>query len=454
MDGQLMTRSHRRAHRELLLLVAALGLVAATYVAQAVNARPAEPAPRTPIAAPGAQPASRDAASGTLTLPEQIAFWTRRVAEQPSDFLSLTQLAVAHAEQARLTFDVAGYDRASEAVERALSISPQNPATVRARAAIRVALHDFLGAATDARSVLAAVPDDAAALALLGDAQLELGSIDDARATYALLAEAAASPALDVRLARLAYLTGDPGEALRLARRALGAAPGEATERAFYAYAVGEYARLGGDAATARGAYELALSLRPDDLPALVGLARIEAFDGRTDAALDLLERAAAIAPQPEVLALTADLRRLGGDDVGADRAEATVRLTADLAAASARGRVFDRQLVQFGLDHGGPAAALLDDARLALDARSDASGHDLVGWAAYRAGRLDVAAAASEAALASGIRDARLLYHAGAIDRATGDEARGRQRLEAAIALGPALDPAEVAEARRLLAP
>ncbi|HEV8489005.1 MAG TPA: tetratricopeptide repeat protein [Candidatus Limnocylindrales bacterium] len=410
--------------------------------------------PTTPLPVPGAGP-STDAlpAAGRLTIDQRIDFWAARVSEQPSDFLSLVQLGLAHAESARLAGDLDGYGRASAAIDRALALSPEYPPAIRARATVRYALHDFAGAAADAGRVLAGLPDDPVALATLADSQLELGRIDQAREGYRALESIAPGPALDVRLARLAYLTGDRQGAVGLARAALAAAPsviGDSVERGFYEYALGEYARLAGDRATARAGFERALALRPTDLGALVGLARIEASEGRVRVALGLLDGAAAIAPQPEVMTLAGDLLHLEGDEAGATERYETVRLTGVLAGLPSA--VYDRQLLLFELDRDGATEELVAAARSALADRSDAAGHDLVAWAAYRLGRLDLAAAESDTALATGIRDARLIYHAGAIAIATGDRVRGEALIREALALGPALDPLETAQARRLL--
>ena len=91
------------------------------------------------------------------------------------------------------------------------------------------------------------------------------------------------------------------------------AAADDETDLGFYDYAVGEYARFTGDAAAARKAYTDALAVRETDIASLVGLARIDAFEGRTAAAIAGLEKAAAIAPQPETLALLGDLQTAVG---------------------------------------------------------------------------------------------------------------------------------------------
>lgn len=400
----------------------------------------------------GSTGAGEAPAADRIDLAQRLAFWVARVDQQPGDFLSWLHLAAAHAEHARRTADVSSYERAAVAVATAIEIVPNYPPAFGVRAAVRFATHDFAGAIDDAERVLETLPRDLAALAVLGDALAESGRLDAAADALARLAAVAAGPAVDVRMARLAYLSGKPSRSVSLARAAYDAAARSGDpDAAFYAYALGEYARLAGDAVVARAGFEAALAARPDDLGALVGLARINAFDGRVSAAMDGLRRAAAIAPQPETLALLGDLLATTGDRAGARLHYDTVRLTAELSALA--GSVYDRQLSLFELDHGGASEALLAAARSALDVRADAGGHDLVAWAAFRLGRLDEARRASVSALAGGTRDARILFHAGAIDLAGGDADRGRELLREALALGPALDLLERAEAERLLA-
>ena len=108
--------------------------------------------------------------------------------------------------------------------------------------------------------------------------------------------------------------------------------------------------------------------------------------------------------------------------------------------------------LLRFDVDHGGATEAVLAKARASLAARRDTTGHDAVAWTLYRLGRFDEAAGEIVLAAADGAADARLTYHAGAIALARGDAAAGRASLERALALGAALDPAERAEAERLL--
>jgi len=447
-----------RPGRAFGVLIAAVLIAAGTYVASP-SFRPAvSPVhPLLPVpgdVAPltgGGDPAPGATVDGRLPIADRLAFWAKRVDATPGDFLSLAQLALVEAEKSRLTVDLEGYQRALADVNRSLAILPGYPPTIRARGSIRFALHDFAGALADAKVVLQASPTNASALALLGDASIELGRPADAAAAFDALAKIAPGPWLDVRRARLASATGDPERALSLARKAAAGAPSDdPAEVGFYDYALGEYARLAGDADAARAGYQAALMIRPTDVGALVGLARIDAFDGRTADAIAGLSAAAAIVPQPETLALLGDLEQGSGDPTAAAKRYKTVRFIEQLG--SLQGAVYDRQLLRFELDHGGASAGVLAAAQASVAARPDSTGHDLAAWALYRRGRFGEAAAEIKLAHAYGSNDARLRFHEGAISLARGDLEAGHALLTSALASGPALDPIERAEAVRLL--
>ena len=447
-----------RRPRAIGILVAAAVIVGMTYLSS-VLLRPASPskAPSGPAVALGAPGAADPAAvpGSVAQLDRGIKVWAANLVAEPRDFLSATTLAALYHERGRLTGDLADHQRALEAAQTAARIAPTEPAGRLLEAAVRYTLHDFSGAFADADALYRGDPTQLGALATRADAELELGRVGDARADYAVLTSHAGGPAVDVRLARLATVTGQPAEALRLARSARDAAlaqaaAGETSDVGFYQFAAGEYARLAGDAASARQGYVAALAVRDTDLGALVGLARIDAFEGRTSDAIAGLEKAAAIAPQPETLALLGDLRAATGDGAAAARQFETVRFIERLGEIAST--VYDRSLIRFELDHGSASDALLAKAQASLAARPDSSGHDTVAWALYRLGRFDAAAIEIKAAAADGAADARLQFHRGAIELAGGDAAGGHDALQTALALGPALDPIERAEAERLI--
>ena len=387
-----------RRPRAIGILVAAALIVGMTYVSS-VLLRPASPSkapsarrppsvfrvPRIPRRCPARWPE-----------PDRgIKVWAANLAAEPRDFMSATTLAALYHERGRLTGDLADHQRALEAAQTAARIAPTEPAGRLLEAAVRYTLHDFSGAFADADALFRGDQTQLGALATRADAELELGRVGDARADYAVLTSHAAGPAVDVRLARLATVTGQPAEALRLARSARDAALAQAP-RARHPMSGSTSsrpanARLAGDAASARQGYVAALAVRDTDLGALVGLARIDAFEGHTSDAIAGLEKAAAIAPQPETLGLLGDLQAATGDATAASRQFETVRFIERLGEIAST--VYDRSLSRFELDHGSASEALLAKAQASLAARPDTSGHDTVAWALYRLGRFDAAA-------------------------------------------------------------
>jgi hypothetical protein len=441
----------------LLVAGASYGLAALRPPASVITAPAAIDVPHDPatIALPG------DAAGGPEIgsleqIDHSIKAWTINLTTNPKDFISATNLALLYHGRGRLSGDLGDQTRALEAARTATAIAPTQTAARSLEASILYTLHDFAGSLAIADALYRANPADLGSLATRADAELELGLIAAARADYDVLAAAAAAataprPAVDVRLARLAYVTGDPARALTLALSARDAqAEDPDADLGFYEFAVGEYARFSGDAALARSAYGAALDIRPTDFGALIGLAKVDASDGHVEAAIAGLEKAAASVPQPETLALLGDLASLRGDAAAADAQFATVRAIRRLSQLDAT--VYDRQLLLFELDHGGATAEVLAATQAGLAARADPGGHDLVAWAAYRLGQGDLARREIALALGSGIVDARILEHAGAIALAGGDRSRGEALLQRALDLGPALDPLATAEARALL--
>ena len=460
-------RKGLRRPRAIGILVAAVLVVGLTYVAGAV--RPVSPsvAPAghaSTIGSPAGDAGTLGAPAGAAVEPgpgsieqidQSIKAWAANLAAEPRDFISATSLATLYYARGRLSGDLSDQQRALESARTAVRIAPTEPGGRALEAAILYTLHDFSGALAAAAALYRDDPSQLGALATMADAKLELGRIDDARSDFGKLATLASGSAVDVRFARLAFVTGKADEALRLATSARDAALTEATtggtpDLGFFEYAVGEYARLAGDSVTARSGYAAAIAARDTDIGALVGLARIDANEGRTAAAVAGLRKAAAIAPQPETLGLLGDLLAASGDAAGAKAQYETVRFIERLGEIGST--VFDRVLLRFELDHGGASDALLARARASLAGRPDTTGHDAVAWALYRLGRYDEAAAEITAAAADGAADARLTFHRGAIALAHGDAVAGRAALERALASGPALDPIEHAEAERLL--
>jgi tetratricopeptide (TPR) repeat protein len=454
---------HRRSPhvRALGIVAAMLAMAVASQVAGTLGPKAPSPVDGAPKAGPaldagfagGDAPTARG--KDLERIRADIAFWSDRAGRRTADFISATEWAAVEIELARATGDLSAWRRAESATAQALRGDPAYGPAIGYRGTVLIALHRFREASDLARPILAARPNDPFALATLGDASLELGDLRGARAAYAALDLVYRSAPSQSRLSRLEYVEGSSDAAVKHARLALAMAidEGAAGERlAWYHATLAELLAATSEAAGARDEWLAALAADPGSWPAMAGLARLDAAQGRIDEAIASLDAAIAIVPRPELLARRADLfalRGVAGDGVAEADDRATIEAIASLAGADA---VYDRTLAIYLADHGLEPARAVRLARAELSVREDVFGYDALAWALLAAGRPAEAQAAMERALAVGTRDPRLLYHAGMIAAALDDAPRARELLEIALRLDPAFDPLQARRARATL--
>ncbi|HYM53011.1 MAG TPA: tetratricopeptide repeat protein [Candidatus Dormibacteraeota bacterium] len=411
------------------------------------------PSPDLPLVVPAGTPDVVLSSERTLSLDERVAFWEARVQAQSGDYLSALHLVDALLERSRANGDLADLERASVALERATQGAPANDAALPLRRGqLAFSLHEFASARADAESALELDPGNASALALFGDAALETGDYESAAEAYDLLAREGRTPPILSRLARHAWLTGDPEAALVLVAEAVTRAGDEgfADQVAFYQFQLGELLRGSGALDRAADAYTAALQALPLHVPSMGGLAMVREAQGRRAEAIELLESATQRVPTPDLVAALGDLYALDGDEERAERQWVLAERIAEVARAT--GGVYDRQLVLFLADHnrGADAAVALAEAEIAR--RTDVFGYDALAWALYDAGRLAEADAAAAQALRLGTPDGRILYHAGLIAEALGRDEEAIQLLREASERRASLPPLQVHELQAAL--
>ncbi len=447
-------------NRYLLLPLGAIAVVALSYGLLDVggtNARPNRPTsaavqdqvtqPELPAAGTGIGTANPADTS------RRIAFWQSRIAANPSSDQQYVYLGELYAQKGRETGDVANYALAEEAFRRALTLYPMNTAARAGLARNLVTLHQWKDAIGEGTALLRSDARALGAVAIVGDASLEIGDLATAQAAFDTLRQKMDGPAVTVRFARLAFLGGDTDGAIRLADEAAAGAASlnaSAEEQAFDLYVAGEYRWQKGDIAGADSQYQAALSVFPDYYLALAGRGHAAFARGDFDGAIGFERSAVAIIPKPELLAYLGDLYALKGDTASAEQQYRAVDFIGTLG--DTQSRVYNRELALFEATHGRNAANAVTLARVELVDRKDIYGYDALAWALFRAGRATDAVDPAHRALALGTKDAKVLYHVGMIELATGDAANGRTHLEAALALNPAFDPLGAADARKAL--
>lgn len=440
------------------LALAALLVVSASYLVSALGGEnPVGPSATGPAAglAPLDQPAPPAGRSERLMTryDSAIRAWNSSLEASAANYIAATNLGTVYVGRARLTGDLADYDRALTAVGRALDANHSYLPARQLHATILFAVHDFVGARAEAQAILADAPDQLQAMATLGDASLELGDMRVARDSYLALDRQVPSAPVWSRLSHLAFIDGDTDRAIGLVERAIDAMVDEPASEttAFYHFQLGELYRARGDNEGAAAAYQRALDDLPEYVPATAGLARVYEAQGRRDDAIALLKRATDQIPQPEMVSALGDLYALAGDSVAAEQAYGLVERIG--AVARATGAVYNRQLVIFAADHDRGLADAVALARAELTVRKDVYGHDALAWVLFKSGELSEAAIEADASLALGTHDPRIAYHAGMIAAAQGRSDDAHRLLTEAVAGAAALPPLQVPVAEQTLA-
>ena len=165
---------------------------------------------------------------------------------------------------------------------------------------------------------------------------------------------------------------------------------------------------------------------------------------GDAKRAAELFKRAYDQSPLPETAWLLGDARHAAGDRAGADAAWAKVEKDARRTDPRTLALFWATKNIQADI-----AAALAHEERAK---RGDIYTLDTEAWSLYREGKFREATNAIDSARRLGTRDARLVYHQGAIHIAAGDVSRGRKLVFEALAQNPKFDASGEAEARALL--
>jgi tetratricopeptide (TPR) repeat protein len=358
------------------------------------------------------------------------------IAKKPDQFAGYNRLAVALSRRARETSDVNYYAQAEDALKKSFDLSPNNLEAEKIRIWLLLGRHEFPKALEAATAVNKRVPDDVLVYGFLTDANAELGNYD--------AAEKAAQWMLDLRpgnlpgMTRAAYLReifGDAEGALELMDMAYQSTPPtEFEDRAWILSQMGHLNLISGKPEQAEQVLQQALKLFPDYHYALANLAKLRIEQKRYDEAVALLRVRYQNASHAENLYDLAEALRLAGKTE--DAAKAFTEFESKSLAESERADNSNRELIFYYSDRIQQPIKALEVARREFAWRHDVYTLDAYAWALHVNGQDAEARKQMERALAVGIRDANLFFHAGEIAVACGDQLAGERYLREAVSL------------------
>lgn len=368
-----------------------------------------------------------------------IAAFQDRLKQNPQDSITYTLLANQYIRQARETGDVSGYQRAEDALNRALVLLPNYSSARTSLASVYYSRHEFTKALELAQAEYDRNAKNTQALVIVADAQLSLGEYQEADSIYQQVSDAGVTPPLLARIAALEELKGNSEQGLMLMRRAAGdalQAGGTKESVAWYILRVADMYFNMGQYKQAGAYYQAALRVFAHYHLALAGLGKVRAAEGNYEEAIAYYQQAIQVIPQPDYLAALGDLYTLTHQPEQAQVQYKTVEYIGKLAQINRQ--VYNRQLANFYSDHDMKASEALRLALAELKSRKDIYGYDAAAWAEYRNGNFRQAQVYIQQALSMGTRDARLYYHAGLIAHALRQDQRARAYLELALASNP----------------
>jgi tetratricopeptide (TPR) repeat protein len=380
---------------------------------------------------------SNPSAEAKLSPAEQAMAQARKLIDKnPKDFEAYNALALALSRRARETSAVKFYTQGEDALQKSFEISPDNFDGKRIQVWLLLGKHEFAAALEEAKKLNKKMPEDVMVYGFLTDANVELGNYPDA--------EAAAQRMLDLRpgnlpgLTRAAYLRelyGDLEGGLELMNMAYQSTPpAEVENRAWILSQMAHLKLATGKTDAAESLLQEALTMFPGYHYALGNLAKARIAQGRYDEAVNLLQQRYQAAPHAENLYDLAQALELAGQADEAKKAFAEFETKSFLE--SVRADNSNRELTFYYADHAHRPGKALDIAKQEHARRHDVYTLDAYAWALHVNGQDGEARKQIEAALAVGIRDAKIFRHAGEIALQLGDRGAAERYLQESASL------------------
>jgi tetratricopeptide (TPR) repeat protein len=293
-----------------------------------------------------------------------------------------------------------------------LSRVPDHYESQRMLGTVLLSQHRFRDAIREARRARDLEPRDAWNYGVLGDAHLELGEYDDAFAAFDRMGRLRPGPDAYARVAYALELKGDLEGALESMRMAAdGTSAHDAEGQAWHYAQLGNLLLQLGRAGDAKREFERAAFTFPDHPYAMSGFAKVKLAAGELQAALALYQRLFARHATPEFAAAIGDLHARLGDAAAAEQMYALAEKLERDGWASEEPQ--PQALARFFAERDRKIPEAVQLAEQAAAKRRDIYTMDALAWSYFKAGRLDAARTAADAATRTGTRDPIIVEHA-----------------------------------------
>ncbi len=360
------------------------------------------------------------------------------IKKMPDSPMGYDQLAILYIKRARQTGNFPLNANAVTSINKALEVSPNDENSRKLKASLLLSYHKFDEALALGKELEQASPDDAFVYGILTDANFELGNYDEAVAAAQKMVDTRPNSASYARVAHLRSFYGDTKgsvEMFKLAART--ADPVDAEAQSWCLTQLGDEYWKYGKYGDANRTYDEALSILPNYYLALVSKGRNLASQNKLNEAAEILTAATNRIPNVEATILLGNIyQKLGDTEKARHQYDLVEIIETKLGVNNDQ-----KRLALLWADQETNLDKALEITTRESQMRKDILTADAYAWTLYKRGSLEDAAAAISDALRLKSNDARILFHAGMIQKALGKQIEAKRSLSEALRLNPEFD-------------
>ncbi|MBA2737006.1 MAG: tetratricopeptide repeat protein [Pyrinomonadaceae bacterium] len=379
----------------------------------------------------------------------EIAAVQKIIEKMPDSANGYNRLAAVYIKKARETGDFSLNAKAETAVDKALQFAPEDASAKKLKASLHLTFHRFGEALELGAKLQKEYPNDAFVYGVLTDANAELGNYEAAVEAAQKMVDLKPNTSSYARVAHIRALHGDTKGAIEMMGTAARTAdPQDKEARSWCLVQIGDQLWKTGKYPEAERVYDEALQNFPNYHFALAGKGRARAAQNDFDSAIKFLTEANNRVPNAETIILLGDIYTKQGN---AEKAKQQYDLVE--VVEGKLGMTGDqKRLALFWADHDVKLDEALAITKREYDSRKDIYTADALAWNLYKKGQLNEAKTAIAAALRLKTEDARIIYHAGMIEKGLGNQKEAKRLLEKALKINPSFDLLQTETAQKAL--
>lgn len=371
----------------------------------------------------------------------------QKLVEEMSDSpVGYTRLASLYIKKARENGDFSLNSKAETAIDKALEIKSGDATARKLKASLQLTFHRFDKALELGKELEKDFPNDTFVLGVLTDANVELGNYDAAFAYGQKMLDTKPNTASYARAAHLRSIDGNTEGAIELFKTAARSAdPTDKETQSWCLVQLGDELWKYGKYPQAEKVYDEALINFPNYHLALAGKGKARASLGDFENAIRILTDANNRVPNIETTVLLGDIYAKIGDAEKAKQQYDLVEVIEQKIGVSND----QKRLALLWADQNIKLDEALEITRREHEMRKDIFTADALAWTLYKKGNFQEAKKASVEALKLKSNDARILYHAGMIEKQLGNKPEAANLLKKALETNPKFDliQAEIAQ-------